>query len=319
MANLWHYLSNTFLVVTENSTKLMMILSPDHRARLQAESADPDILAMLNLFIPIDDALSAGYQAWTSATAFYRGATLAFENLLTELNDTKLDLWVPQVQVVYPASTPEYLTLFPNGRSPFTSGAYDIRINTVKALGDNLASYPALAATKTDVDTFHTTLLSTRADQQQKEEAVRLKSDLLEVERVNTAVGMYANLGKLMAKFASDPAQIDRFFDLSLIQSPPNDKDTFAVVVAGGDTANIISEGITDTTQFKLFNNGDTTGRFFTSTSATGTSNPGEGIELAPNTNTTVVATDLGDPGNTFLNVTNLDPSNQGSYSVVVL
>lgn len=319
MTYLWHYLNNTFLIVTEKSTKLMMILSPDHRARLQAESGDADILAILNLFIPIDDALSAGYQAWVSAGAFYKGATHAFGNLLTELSDTKLDQWIPQVQVVYADSTPEYLTLFPNGRTPFVNGPYDIRINTVKALGNNLASYAGLAATKTDVDNFYTSLLSTRADQQQKEGAVRLKSDLLEVERVNTAVAMYANLGRLMTKFASDPSQIDRFFDLSLIQSPPKDKNTFAVIVAGEDTANIISEGITDTTQFKLFNTGDTTGRFFTSTSATGTSEPGQGIELAPNTNTTVVATNLGDPGNTFLNVTNLDPTNQGSFSVVVL
>ena len=318
MGTSWHYLSNTFLVVTENSTKLMMILSPDHRARLQAESPDPDILAMLNLFIPIDDALSAAYQAWTSAGAFYKGATLAFELLLSELVNTKLDQWIPQVQVVYAESTPQYLTLFPNGRTPYSSGPYDIRINTVKSLGDNLTTYPALAATKTDVDSFHTTLLNTRAEQQQKEETVRTTSDLLEVERVNTAVGMYANLGKLMAKFASTPEVIDRFFDLSLIQNPPKDKDTFAVIVAGGDTVNVI-EDIEDTTQLKLFNTGSTAGRFFTSTSATGTSEPGQGIELAPNTNTTVVATDLGDPGNTFLNVTNLDPENQGSYSVVIL
>ena len=296
----------------------MMILSPDSRARLQAESGDPDILAMLNLFIPIDNALAGAFQAWVSAGAFYRGATLAFENLLSELNDTKLDLWIPQVQVEYPSSIPEFLTLFPNGRTPFTSGTYDIRINTVKALGDNLASYAGLTATKTDVDAFYTTLLAGRADQQEKEETVRLKSDLLEVERVNTAVGMYATLGSLMAKFASTPEVIDRFFDLSLIQNPPKEKDTFAVIVAGGDTANVI-EDIEDTTQLKLFNTGDTAGRFFTSTSATGTSEPREGIELAPNTNTTVVATDLGDPGNTFLNVTNLDPTNQGSYSVVIL
>jgi len=319
MGTSWHYLSNTFLVVTENSTKLMMILSPDSRARLQAESADLDILAMLNLFIPIDNALAGAFQAWTSAGAFYKGATLAFENLLAELTNTKLDLWIPQVQVAYPEGSPEYLTLFPNGRAPFNKGAYDIRVNNVKSLGDNLATYPALAATKTDVDSFYTTLLSTRAEQQQKEETVRLKSDLLEVERVNAAVGMYATLGKLMAKFASTPEVIDRFFDLSLIQNPPKDKDTFAVIVAGGDTVNVISEGITDTTQFKLFNTGSTAGRFFTSTSATGTSEPGQGIELAPNTNTTVVATDLGEPGNTFLNVTNLDPTNQGSYSVVIL
>lgn len=293
-----------------------MILSPDHRARLQAESADPDILALLNLFIPIDDALANAYQAWLSAGAFYKGATLAFENLLSELTDTKLGQWIPQVQVVFPESSPEYLTLFPNGRTPFTNAAYDIRINTVGALGDNLAAYAALAATKTDVDTFYASLLAGRADQQGKEEAVRVKSDLLETERADTGVGMYANLGALMNKFASDPAQIERFFDIPLIQNPPKDKDTFSVIVAGGDTANMIDGGFTDTTQFKLFT-GDTAGRFFTSTSPTG--DTGSGIALAPNTNTTVVATALGNPGNTFLNVTNLDPLNQGSFSVVIL
>ena len=182
MGHSWHYLNNTFLIITENSTKLMMILSPDFRARLQAESGDADILAMLNLFIPIDDALSAAFQEWTSAGAFYKGATLAFENKLAELIDIKLDQWIPQVQVVYADGTPEYLTLFPNGRAPFNKGPYDIRINSVKSLGENLAAYPGLAATKTDVDSFYTTLLSTRADQQQKEEIVRTKSDLLEVE-----------------------------------------------------------------------------------------------------------------------------------------
>jgi len=319
MAKLWHFLINTFLVVTDQSTQLMMILSPDHRARLQAESADPDILALLNLFVPIDNALADAYQAWLSAGAFYRGATLSFENLIAELVDTKLDQWLPQVQVVFPESSPEYLTLFPNGRTPFTSGAYDIRINTVSALGDNLAAYAALAATKTDVDNFYTSLLAGRADQQQKEEDVRVTSDLLETERVDTARAMYAGLGSLMKKFASDPAQIERFFDIPLIQNPPKPKDTFSGIVAGGDTANILEGGFTDTTQFKLFNNGDTNLRFFTSTSATGTSLAGEGIELAPNTNTTVIATALGNPGNTFLNVTNLDPLNQGSYSVVIL
>ena len=319
MALLWHYLSNTFLVVTEKSTKLMMILSPDHRARLQAQSADPDIMAMLNIFAPKDTALGAAYQAWYSAGAFYKGATLAFENLLKELSQIKLDQWFPQVQVVYAEGTPEYLTIFPHGRAPFNTGSYDIIINTVKSLGDNLAIYPALAATKTDVDNFYASLLAARADQQQKEEIVRVKSDLLETERVNTGVAMYATLGKLMAKYAATPEVIDRFFDLSLIQNPPKDKNSFAVIVAGADTANIISGGFTDTTQFKLFNTGDTKGRFFTSNSATGVSVSGQGIELAPNTSTTVVAKVLGDPGNTFLNVTNLDPLNQGSFSVVIL
>jgi hypothetical protein len=312
----WHYLNNTFLIVTEGSTKLMMILSPDHRARLFAQTADPDIAAMLATFAPIDDALSAAYTAWYNAGAFYKGATMTFENYLKELSKSKLDSWIPQVQVVFAEGTPEYSTLFPKGRAPFTSGSYDMRINAVKSLGAALASYLPLAATKTDVDSFFTNLNTARTKQQSKEEEVRVKSELLETARINTGVAMYANLGTLMAKYAATPEAIAKFFDLSLIQSPPKDKNTFTVIVAAKDTANVVPGGFTDTTQFTLYT-GNTKGKFFTSNSATGVD--GEGVTLEPNTSKTVLATDLGAPGNTFLNVTNLDTLNQGSYSVVML
>jgi hypothetical protein len=318
MAFTWHYLNNTFLIITVGSNKLMMILSPDHRARLISHSADPEIAAMLAIFAPIDDAFANAYTAWFNAGAFYKGATISFENLLTVLSKTKLDLWIPQVQVVFPDGSAEFATLFPKGRTLFTNGSYDIRINAVKSLGTALVTYPALAALKTDVDNFYSDLFDTRTAQQTKEEDVRGKSELLETARVNTAVAMYRILGKLIAKYAETPEMIAKFFDLSLIQSPPKDKDTYSVVVAALDTANVVPGGITDTTQFTLFT-GNTAGRFFTSTSATGVSLVGQGIELAPNTSMTVLATQLGDPGNTFLNVTNLDALNQGSYSVVVL
>jgi len=316
MAENWHYLNNSFLIVTDRSTKLLMILSPDHCARLQAASSDPDILALYTSFSVIDDELTTKYSLWMTAGAAYSGTTLAFEILMKELSQTKLDEWIPQVQVVFPESTPEYKSIFPKGRAPFNTGSYDIRLKAVKSLGDNLGPYLALAATKTKVDTFYDTLLSARTIQQVKEEDVRLKSEALEVKRVETCVAMYANLGTLMAKFAATPEKVAIYFDLALIQSPPKDKNTFSVIVAAKDTANVVPGGFTDTTQFTLFT-GNTRGKFFTSNAATGVD--GEGITLEPNTSMTVIATQLGDPGNTFLNVTNLDTLNQGNFSVVIL
>ena len=312
----WHFLSNTFLVITDGSTKLMLILSPDHRARLQSNSSDPEILAILNTYSPLDDQLSLSYSQWFVATGLYRGATLAFENKMEELAGVKLNQWIPQVQVVFPESTPEYKSLFPMGRAAFNKGAYDMRINNLHGLAGLLANYPALAAVKTDVNNFYTALLAIRATQQGKEEDVRVRAEQLDGERINVAVAMYANLGKLMAKFAATPEKVTKFFDLALIQSPPKNTNTFSVVVAAKDTANIVPGGFTDTTQFTLYT-GNTRGLFFTSNSATGVVS--EGVTLEPNTSKTVLATDLGAPGNTFLNVTNLDELNQGSYSVVML
>lgn len=316
MAEKWHYLNNSFLIGTKESTKTLMILSPDHCARLQAASADPDILPLYNSFVVIDEALTNSYSLWMTASAAYSGTTLAFEILIKELSQTKLDEWIPQVQVVFPESTPEFKSIFPKGRAPFNTGSYDIRLKAVKSLGENLGPYAALAATKTKVETFYDTLLSARTIQQVKEEDVRLKSEALELKRVETCVAMYANLGTLMAKYAATPEAIAKFFDLALIQSPPKDKNTFSVIVAAKDTANVVPGGFTDTTQFTLYT-GNTRGLFFTSNSATGVVS--EGIKMEPNTSKTVLATDLGAPGNTFLNVTNLDDLNQGNFSVVML
>ena len=319
MAN-WHFSSNTFLIVTAGSTKTLMILSPDHRARLLSESTDPDILAILGIYAPIDTALAGKYQNWSMATGMYAGATLVFENLLYELGHAKLESWIPQVQVVFGESTPEYKSLFPNGKATFNKGAYDIRINAIKTLGTALGTYPALAAVKIDVDDFYDTILAARIDQQKKEEDVRKMSALLEVARVTTCEEMYSNLGKLMSKFKKTPGDIERFFDLSLIQNPPKDKDTASIILAGGDTGNLLAEGFTGTTLIKIYNTGETSGVFFTSDSATGLCPEGQGLVLAPNSNTEVAVSALGgDPANTFLNVTNLDALNQGSYSVVIL
>ena len=43
-----------------------------------------------------------------------------------------------------------------------------------------------------------------------------------------------------------------------------------------------------------------------------------DGITVASGTSQSVNASELGDVSNTFLNVTNLDPATEGSYSVAM-
>lgn len=316
MSKNWHYASNQFAVVTNENTKLLTILSPDHQSRLKALAADPDISLLNSRTEPVTLAFNTSYQNWLTANGVYRGATLAFENMLSELLKTKIKRWDIQVQVEYIEGTPEYISIFPKGKSAFNSGPYDVRINEVKALGDNLAAYASLAAVKTDVDTEYVNLLNARNTQQQKEELVREKSALLATAKKNMCNMMYANLGMLMDKYNETPEQIEMFFELELIMKPPKEKNTFAGTVAGGDTVNILEGGFDDNTEFQLYNTGDTPLRFFTALTPTETSDTG--FELAPKTNTSVLASSLGQPGNTCLNVVNLDSANQGNWSVIM-
>ncbi len=312
----WQYATNQFDNATERSYKLMSILSPDHTARLEAENSDPDIMALWNAYKPFDLAFATAYASWIAARGIYKGSTASVDQLLATLSSTKIKQWDAQVQGVFLEGTPDYIAIFPNGRNPFQDGAKDQRINEVQSLGIRLNVYPALAATKTDVNNFYATLLAARNTQQTKEMGVSTGSGDVETARVNSAVQMYFTLGTLMAKFKNTPLEIERFWQMSLLRSAGGDI-ILTGDIAGGDTDNILSGGFDDTTEFEITNTGTTLLKFCTGTSPSDTS--AAGVELIKGATVTKTALELGTAGNTFLNVKNLDATNQGSWKVKVL
>jgi hypothetical protein len=316
---IWHYVENQFDNCTKQSKKRMNRISSDHASKLLAENADLEIHTLYTRFAPLRTSFSDAYADAIAANAIYKGRTQKFENLKKELTGTKIEDWDIQIQVVFRKDSPEYIELLPNGRKPFQSGTNDQRIEEVRALGLRLAAYPALAAVKTSVDAFKTSIENARNDQQQKEDLVKQKSNLLEIARVATAKMMYGNLGVLMDKFRDDPKQIERFFDLEAIRNTgPETNETLEGPVAGGDSVNIISDVTDPETEWLLANPGITILAYFLSPTADGVYD-GTGIKVNPGETITKKASELGVPENTFLNVTNQDPDNQGYYSVTVM
>jgi hypothetical protein len=318
MPDIWHYASNQFDNATKTSFKAMSIFSPDHKARLNAEKSDPDILALLSRYTPVDDAYNSAYTSWIAANGIHEGETLRVNNYLDELSNLKIKQWDSQVRVEFLEDTPDYKIIFPSGREPFQKGGMDQRIYEVRALSERLTPYAALSTTKTDVDDFYTLISGARALQQTAEETIRQKSDSHEFKRIDCAVMQYGDLGKLMDKFRATPEQITRFFDLTILQRRAAPDVPKIVVIAGGDTVNVFSEGITDETQFVISNVGTTNIKVCRGATANSACID-IGIELVPNETRTVTALQLGPTGNNFLNVTNLDPNNQGTASITML
>jgi len=315
----WHFAENQFDNCTKQSKKRMNRISSDHDSKLQAESSDPDILVLFNRFNPLRTAYSNSYTASISANAIYKGKTAFFESLEKELSETKIEDWDIQIQVVYKKGTPTYIELLPRGREPFQKGTRDQKIEEVLALGNRLTPHPALAATKMDVDAFGISMKDARNVQQQNEVLVAQTSDLLELQRIISANMMYGDLGILMDKFRDNPTQIERFFDLEAIrQTGAEEEEMREGPIAGGDSLNAFSGGFIDITEFLFANPGITNLAYFTSNTADGVY-AGVGVEVAPGTSVTKKAIEIGDSGNTFLNVTNLDPDNQGNYSITML
>lgn len=307
----WHYLDNQFDNATKNSFKKADTLFADHYAKLDAEKSDAVILTLLNRFSPGKTTWDERYSNWISADAVYRGETDRFEAMLTDLTDNKIPQWDAKVQIVFLEKTPDYIIIFPNGRSIFQQGTRDQRIAEVDALALRLGNYPALAALQSEVQTFGNDLNTARNTQQSKEDLVSQASDLLEEQRVIVCQIMYANLGQLMDKFYLNPGNVARFFDLTILRNASD--FPIAGDVAGSAVKNIIKRNFQPGTQLLLKNKGNTPLKFCLSATEDGVC--GGGMLIPPNSEEVHPVSDLGDTANTFLNVTN-QGAVQGNWEV---
>lgn len=218
-ARTWIFLINTFEVNTSGSNVKMLTLSTDTDSKLSNETTDPDIQSIYNAYHPVYTAYLGIMQNYAVVTGERQGNTLSVEDLLNETLLTELRKWEAAVRTVYVEDSPQEVAIFPNKRAPFINGTYESRINTVGALALKLLSDPLFATLAPQVQSFYNLLLSTRDAQQQSEGQLGLLSDAREAQRILLAEALYGIvLGQLMKKFRHDPAQIERFFMMSLLR-----------------------------------------------------------------------------------------------------
>jgi hypothetical protein len=227
----WKYAQNTFAAITEGSYKLMNILISDHATRLATGGADADFTAMTTRTALPKSTWDAAYSAWISSKATYKGRTQLWEAKLADLSTLRIKQWDIAIQGVFLEGTGEYTILLPNGRGPFQTGAYDLRLAEVKSLQNRLLAVtpavPALTTLAATVGTYHTEMKTLRDNQQTAEQSVDNAAANLELLRLTLAALMYKNLGRLMEKFSDSPVRIEDYYDMSYIRdgaaAPPED------------------------------------------------------------------------------------------------
>ncbi len=281
------------------------MVEADHDSKLAAQIADAAINALYIFFHPLSTAYSTAYSDWQSAEAAWSGGTVTVGDLMSQLSADKIEEWDIDIQGVYKQKTGEYKALLPNGRAPFQSGAYELRIAAIQTLVTNIGTDAALAAVKADADAFHATILNARNKQQGKEGLLSQKSDALELARVAVAEGMYYTLGGLMQKFYQNPVKVEEYYDLELIRNTNQGgtETDFNFTIAPNsrmDSAIVFEE------QDKfIFENTGTTPIFVgRSDSAGGVINP-VAVEIGVGVILEKKASELGNSGDLFLTLDN--------------
>ena len=112
--------------------------------------------------------------------------------------------------------------------------------------------------------------------------------------------------------YRNEPAKYNMF----IIPAEKGHKDIYTGTVGANVTHSVIEMPFSDDIVIELTNVGTTDLMFCLS--ATEGEACTAGITVASGTSQTVNASELGDVSNTFLNVTNLDPATEGSYSVAM-
>lgn len=316
----WHYVNNQFDNATRDSFRLMLTVTNDHYAKLVAQQADADILALLTRTTPVHDGYLDGYSGWKAELALYKSATQTVDTMLTDLGANLARQWDTAIMVEYDKGTVEHTALLPNGRTPFQQGTKDERIAAVKTLGDTLAGYAPLAALKATVDAFYTSVKDARDAQQGKEQTSQQASTELETARLAIATILYRNLGALMDKFGSAPDNIFNFFEVSLLQQHPSSStatEEYAGAVPANSSVNILQGFSTNATV--IITNTGTVPLSFCEADAADAACGMEALVLAPGEVIEAQGSQFTDPENSFFNVTNNDPTTEGAYNMEVI
>ena len=223
MDNTWHYLINQFENATIRSYPKALKLSNYHDAYLnkmrQDDPSNPDWAMLYAEYHPIHQLYVANYTAWKNEGGQQQGQTLNTDQLL-KLLTAKVNKWEALIQseVGFEKGTANYLSIFPQGRFPFSNGGKTVRVEAVKVFAKNLDAYPAMAAVKTLVDTFYTQLANARDTQLGTKGSTKQKSQEVELQRIAVMTAQYRNLGFLIYKAADKPKFIEAFFDLNVLR-----------------------------------------------------------------------------------------------------
>lgn len=242
----YRFLINPFLVATRFSYKKALSLGMDHLAKLTANQADAVVAAMVATFTPVMNAFLAAQQNLDAALGDYHGETQSVEELFELMNTDRLPYWEGQVFYFFPKGTVQANQLLHGGRQPFQTGTYEQRILAIKTFGDKCALIPQLVPLSVNVLAFHTQIASARALQQSAGEGqVAALRDFRETARVALCNEMYGDMGLLMHHYRTDPTQVERFFDFSLLRTKRKTKQNTELkfTLSNAQTGELITNG----------------------------------------------------------------------------
>jgi hypothetical protein len=315
----WRFLINPFLVAAQGNRKRAVKLSTFTYGALDARKTDPFFGPQFLFFKPLHNAVIAEEAELQSQIGTQKGKTLTFDELLDGLTG-KLNVWDPQVQVIFAKGTPGYLAVFPQGHHVFQAGGKDARVAAVAALSLALGAAgvpPGFAPIKVDVDAYLLLLNNARTAQSGAISVTETESDEATVAVVNAMNGLYKVLGACIAQFYENPTLIEPIFDLQTLRSHAQTEWTASV--DGGAIKNVFKRTLAPEVQLRIKVNSTEPIKFYFA--AEKNDAPGaQSVTVSGLEEEIVTASQLGNvPVNSFFKTQNQSAAVEGHFEIEIL
>jgi hypothetical protein len=314
---LWIYLTNTFLVVTDDSYRTAKKIGDYTLNALLAHIADPLIAPIHAALKPFVDNYNATYNIWLSKLGTQKSMTNDLTVNLKLLSSIKIKTWDIAVQAHFLEGTTGYIGIFPNHRTPFQNGSQEDRLAACEALSIALTGIVALAPTKTNVDAFIVTLKNSFNIQKGSLSNTAGFSNNADTARVAMCIELYSVLGKLMSIHKANPSDIEQYFDLETIRN--HQQTLFKGTLHPSELALVMTHTFMAGEQLRLTNKGATKLRFALCPLANSLIVGSVFKDVAPNDEVFVDISELGNIANRFLKVENMADTGANKYSVMLL
>jgi hypothetical protein len=328
----WSMLRNTFDNVTKNNYKRAVLMGSDHDDKLGGEALlNPDIMPIYLQFHNAFNVFERSYQAVNSNFGLYQGHTMQVEATFGELMSTLARKWDVMVQIEYDQNSPEYKMLLPDGRKPFQSGAYDLRINAVGSFLSNIqnSSNPNFTNLKTSISNWLLNTQTLRTKQQQTESRDKTMRQDLEVARQNMTNMMHIAFFKLAAYYGNlnNLVKVESFYELRYLRTSPT-KNTTTPATTQTNTLTLLPNeqkvllkgSFNENDIFELKNMGNGVLMAWLANSDTAPI-PADAFSLAAGETGNPDGIELGDGSNTFthLLIKNIEQGMSGKIEVTLL
>jgi hypothetical protein len=215
----WQRINNFFIPLANRSLIRFYFLTNKVMANLANQTSDPYIETIYNDSIDDHIEFKKIFRSKAKEKTNSKGKNKILKQKFEELKKVKLPIWQGAIMQKLLPNTVEYELIMENGRTGINRGSYDVRLMNLEKMRDELADYPTLATTYTEVNTFYTeleTLLNGKSD---KINDIELVGKELKDATKKMAVRMFSIYGKLTSYYASDPEKINTIFPLKLLSS----------------------------------------------------------------------------------------------------